>query len=141
MKTIKKNVYYCDFCKKKGLSASALSKHEKHCTGNINRVCRMCEGNQPNYQEAVDRLGPRVKQIPESSHPFGDESTALMKTIMDDLVDIAEGCPACCLTLIRQLSPLLPIVGPSLPYNYKEEVASWWKERTAENAPDYGDIY
>lgn len=29
MKTIKKNVYYCDFCKKKGLSKYHLEIHEK----------------------------------------------------------------------------------------------------------------
>ena len=42
MKTLLKKVYYCDFCKKKGMSASAMSVHEKHCTLNPNRQCRLC---------------------------------------------------------------------------------------------------
>lgn len=37
-----KKVYYCDFCKKKGMSAASMSKHEKHCTLNSNRQCRLC---------------------------------------------------------------------------------------------------
>lgn len=42
MKTIIKKVYYCDFCKKHGLSSGSLKKHEKHCTNNPNRFCRIC---------------------------------------------------------------------------------------------------
>ena len=43
MRTVLKKVYYCDFCKKKGLSASSISKHEKHCTLNPKRECRLCK--------------------------------------------------------------------------------------------------
>ena len=43
MKTLLKKVYYCDFCKKKGMSASAMSKHEKHCTLNPTRECGLCK--------------------------------------------------------------------------------------------------
>jgi len=31
MKTELKKVYYCEFCKKHGLSASSISRHEKYC--------------------------------------------------------------------------------------------------------------
>ena len=37
-----KKVYYCDFCKKKGMSAASMSKHEKHCTLNPSRQCGLC---------------------------------------------------------------------------------------------------
>jgi len=43
MKIVKKNVYYCGFCKKKGLSASHMYKHEKHCTANLDRQCDFCD--------------------------------------------------------------------------------------------------
>ena len=39
----KKWRYYCDFCKKAGGSAGAMAKHEKHCTNNPNRYCRLCD--------------------------------------------------------------------------------------------------
>ncbi|MCK5346673.1 MAG: hypothetical protein KAR20_24855, partial [Candidatus Heimdallarchaeota archaeon] len=41
MRVVKKNVYYCDFCKKKGLRS--LKIHEKHCTANPDRECRLCD--------------------------------------------------------------------------------------------------
>lgn len=34
MKTIKKEVYYCDFCKKHNTSKSAMVRHEKFCSAN-----------------------------------------------------------------------------------------------------------
>ena len=34
--------YICDFCGKKGLGAGHIKKHEKHCTMNPDRECRMC---------------------------------------------------------------------------------------------------
>ena len=40
MKTVKKNVYYCDFCKKRSLRS--LKTHETHCTGNPDRHCQLC---------------------------------------------------------------------------------------------------
>ena len=44
MKILIKKVYYCDYCKKKkGLSASAMTLHERHCTLNPNRICGVCE--------------------------------------------------------------------------------------------------
>lgn len=35
--------YYCDHCKRSGASGAAMAKHEKHCTMNPARACRMCE--------------------------------------------------------------------------------------------------
>ncbi len=131
MRTIRKNVYYCEFCKKKGLSAGSMSKHEKHCTSNVNRNCRMC-GFSPDYQKIIDRLIPAVKQVPEMKHPFGDEATGILKEMMDDISEEAEGCPACCLTIIRKLSLFLPVVSPSFQFDYKREVDSWWAARNAE---------
>lgn len=43
MKIIKKNVYYCNFCNKRGLSSYWMRQHEEHCTMNPNRHCNMCE--------------------------------------------------------------------------------------------------
>src|SRR5688572_17673310 len=42
MKTEKKNVYYCDYCKKRSLAANHMKTHEKHCTNNPDRQCRLC---------------------------------------------------------------------------------------------------
>ena len=44
MKTKTKNVYYCDFCKKHGLSKHAMEYHEKICSYNPanHRPCQTC---------------------------------------------------------------------------------------------------
>jgi len=42
MKVKLKKVYYCDFCKKKGLRIDRLRSHELSCTMNPNRICGLC---------------------------------------------------------------------------------------------------
>ncbi len=42
MKTKKVNRYWCDYCNKAGLSKSSMERHEKHCTLNPSRSCRVC---------------------------------------------------------------------------------------------------
>ncbi len=138
MKTIKKNVYYCDFCKKKGLSASAMTKHEKHCTGNLDRECRMC-GFLPDYRKIIATITPFVEDVPEPEHPFGDAATAALDRAVAEVMDKVEGCPACCLTILRATTHLLPPLA-SFQFKYKDEVEAWWEERNDENAPDYSDI-
>ncbi len=48
MKTKLKNVYYCDFCKKHSLASWAMKEHEKHCTLNPDRICRVCDNKDKN---------------------------------------------------------------------------------------------
>lgn len=43
MKIKTRTVYYCDFCKKKSFRKSSMEKHEKHCTMNPKRECRLCK--------------------------------------------------------------------------------------------------
>jgi len=132
MKTIKKNVYYCDFCKKKGLSGGAISKHEKHCTGNVNRTCRMCgNSHRMNIPELVKELKLRFRVLPENERKWDEESTAQeliewhsSKITLKEIEDYSEGCPSCTLTIIRGLN-ILPY--EDFGFNYKQEVASWWE--------------
>ena len=43
MKTKLRQRHYCDFCKKSGGSRYHMERHEKYCTMNPKRECRMCE--------------------------------------------------------------------------------------------------
>lgn len=43
MKELTKKVFYCDYCKKHGLSKSSMSRHEKWCNYNPENR-RACEG-------------------------------------------------------------------------------------------------
>ena len=74
--------YYCEFCKKSGGLKSAMVLHEKHCTMNPNRQCRMCE--------KIDGIQkPMVELI------------ALAKDL-SKLRDAASDCPMCILAALRQ---------------------------------------
>lgn len=108
MKIIKKNVYYCEHCKKKGLSASAMTKHERGCTANPKRECRMCDGND--IPEIVSMLKTRfeleVKKLRE--HDWGHEYEETVVNWKGDVIKVDEvrnlvdGCPTCMLAVIRQ---------------------------------------
>lgn len=79
--------YKCDFCGKKSYSGGHMAKHEKHCTANDNRECRVCklvEGKQRGMEELVMAAWCGI----------------------DVLREVAGGCPACMLSAIRRMPPL-----------------------------------
>ena len=135
-----KKVYYCDFCKKKSLKT--LEKHEKHCTGNINRECRMC-GITPNYQEIVDKLKARyhiVRDEPTFENMFsfqqviwhGEEITG------KEITDLVDQCPACALTIIKHIDASII----NIDFNYTEKCKELWSEFNEEyHHPDVGYCY
>jgi len=49
MHSVRKLVYYCDYCRKYKLTPHSMGVHETHCTLNPNRVCRMpqCVPDEP----------------------------------------------------------------------------------------------
>ncbi len=123
MRTKKVNRYYCDFCKKSNCSASAISKHERGCTANPNRVCSMhkhCEGEQKPMADLVGCL---------TSHGTDKDWTAGMV----QLREMASNCPACILAAIRQ-SELQKLEldeeginhGPQFDFDFKKELAEFW---------------
>jgi hypothetical protein len=73
MKQAIKPVYYCDFCKKKGLSKHAMVKHEKFCSGNPenNVACQGCvnlEETVVAYGYSYDTLGEGYGVIPDGGY-------------------------------------------------------------------------
>lgn len=131
MKTIKKNVYYCDFCKKKGLSAPAISKHEKHCTSNPNRDCGLCH-QKIDYIGIAEKLKARYKIENEYLEIIDYWSDRVIWTdkpiIIDELFDLMEGCPACVLTVMKLAGLTKYIFQSELPFNYSKEREEWWAE-------------
>ena len=114
--------YYCDFCKKANCSSYAISEHEKHCTMNPDRQCRMCQWQ------------PKVKPLTvmEMKDALG-VSFARLRFLVQ--------CPACILATIRQSGK-----SPFNDYNFeygKEAEAYWehvkkkWEESEA-HAAMYG---
>lgn len=87
MRKVKRWRYYCDFCKKSLGHAFYMKRHEKNCTNNPDRSCRMC-------QFAGLATVP-VKDLIDSLGNGGAEG-------LKNLKEKADGCPACMLAAIRQ---------------------------------------
>lgn len=134
MKVVKKNVYYCDHCKKRGLSLSHMRTHEWHCTANPNRSCRACENG--NIVELIHGFKTRftLKEILSFADPFegndirNNDSHEVIWTgepvTLKEVMDSVEGCPNCTLAILRQ-------VGFNRHYfhfdefKYKELLSKW----------------
>jgi hypothetical protein len=140
MKVIKKNVYYCAFCKKKSLKS--LKGHEKHCTGNLDRECKLCKCDY-NYRKIVEGLKARFsfKEIPiKILLNINEPDFYCTKEIIwngepitaEEISDLVEGCPICMLTIIKNLTLdnyerlLLQI-----KFDYKNELGNYWNERNS----------
>lgn len=117
--------YSCDFCKKANCSAGAMTKHERGCTNNPNRVCGMC------------------KLVEGEQKPIA-ELAAAARISLERLREVAGGCPACMLAGIRQAGPIDDVnelnnfITIMQDFCFKDECKSVWKEfndREAENLP------
>lgn len=120
--------YFCEFCGKGSLSGGHMRAHEKHCTANPNRICRM----------------HKYFDVPQC--PMEDLIEALAQNPNDhglaDLRKLAGGCPICILAAIRQSGickwdgdPTNPPV--DLSFNFKFELAEAWKAINDAAAEDY----
>ena len=125
MKTLKKNVYYCDFCKKRSLRS--LKNHEAHCTGNPDRTCRLCAAVR-DYRALMGKL-PFTK---DDDCEFGEN----IGVKSDELMDLVGGCPACALTVLRLFMRARHAETNlfSSDFNFKKELDEWWEAKNDERA-------
>ncbi len=132
MRIVRKNVYYCDFCKKKGLSRYHLEEHEGNCTGNVNRCCGMCN-NKVDYGPMIERFKGQMKSHDtgggEADGLTGECFTYKITTIqqkpgLDEIFDSVEDCPACVLTILRACG----LCGHEweMGFDWKTEKDKWW---------------
>lgn len=129
MRTRKVNRYWCDFCGKAGLSGSHMAKHEKHCTMNPNRECRVCkmvEANQKPIAVLVALL-PDISGTPLEEAAFlGFSDLELqLKNTLPKLREAAGNCPACILAALRQAKIPVPAAHD---FNFTEEMKSVWRD-------------
>ena len=111
--------YWCDFCKKGSLSGGHMASHEKHCTANPNRICRLCL-----------RTGLTQRPIAELMACL---NTKKENGGLADLRELTENCPICILAAIRQSGICKWDGDPENPaytitFDFKMELASWWSE-------------
>lgn len=130
MKVKKKNVYYCDFCNRHSLSPS-LKIHEKHCTANPDRECRLCE------RESVKEIIEKYRKY-FTVHPPNKAVKFIKEFTLNDIeCELDYTCPNCILTIIRCLGLNRYYFDKKFEFNYKKELDEWWaaeNERAMEEA-------
>ena len=75
--------YYCQYCKKSGCSGGIIAKHEGSCTNNPSRKCAAC----------------KLAQLEQRPMP---DLVAAIRDGIEKCKEVAEGCPMCILSAIRQ---------------------------------------
>jgi hypothetical protein len=89
VKTVKQ--FVCEFCGKKQYALGAMRRHERHCTANPGRECRMC---------ALTPDGCSAAHLPKLVAMLADEEELPRERMRK--VREATDCPACTLAAIRQ---------------------------------------
>lgn len=112
----KVNRYYCDFCRKAGCSSGHMKKHEKHCTANPNRACRLCQTPHRDFA-SLRKFVEGINEQPDE--PVGE--------IPKELRDAVGNCPACILATLRQEQGRHVYT-----FDFKKELEAWWAEKNDE---------
>ena len=118
MKSRMRRQYYCDFCRKSSGHAGHMRRHEEACTGNPNRVCKMCV-----------KLGVVQRPIADIVADVRKNEAGLNKIMSSGehqsicvqiLRTAAQGCPACMLATLRD-------TWLALEWDFQEEMREAWK--------------
>lgn len=122
MKVKRVNRYYCEFCKKSGCSGGHIAKHERHCTRNPNRICRMCkmvgQEQQPKIMD-LKLLLPTPVKFPDRDYEY-----FLVTELTREFLEATGGCPACTLAAILQSGYPMG----AYDYDFKTEAKKVWDE-------------
>lgn len=120
--------FSCDFCGKASCSGGHIARHERHCTKNPNRVCRMCArvGEQ---QPAISALMDSVEWGPMAGFDDVDELR------IGKLRAVSHNCPACILAALRQVTTPDGDVGTGGDFKFNEERLAWLEDYRASLMP------
>ena len=136
MRTKKVNRYWCDFCNRAGLSAGHMRSHEKHCTMNPARECRVCKlvdgGRYADF--VMPPLADLVQMLPDPAlfkrtyegttvEYFDASLDEVAGAVLSELRAAAGGCPACILAAIRQRGIPVPMVEK---FSFADEMKEIW---------------
>ncbi len=132
MRRVKRWRFYCDFCKKAGGSGGHIARHEKGCTLNPGRVCRVC-GMISADQKPIENI---IRHLPKhSDYPcvgdgpycdlieYSDEYQTAIEICMPELRAYVENCSACIMAALRQSGIPVPFVES---FNFTDEMGAIW---------------
>jgi len=106
MRTKRKLVYYCDFCKKHTLTKHSMVVHESHCTLNPARECRMCFEATGVSMSVDERMAlaaelkskmAQAKELARKRESYDIDGSEALTWLLGQV----DECPACVLTIIR----------------------------------------
>ena len=135
--------YYCDFCGKGGCSKGHMATHEKHCTMNPNRKCRMHKFTLETEEDSFDPNMDTLLSILPNPEWIEDEWGGLtlyafsqeeITKSMDELRERADNCPACILSVLRQKG----IDGEMVGFDFKKEKMEMFSGYNDSMADAYG---
>jgi hypothetical protein len=130
-----KKVYYCDFCKKHGLSSYWMREHEKHCTLNPDRRCGMpwC-GASPSVNLISETFFHIMRNMTSEGSFPGHEHCAIDSDYIRGLLDETE-CAACTLSVLRIASAPVRDADHTIgwDWDYKKEALSQLSDYQREN--------
>lgn len=130
-KTVKR--HYCEYCKKAMSQRPAMEKHEKHCTLNLNRSCRMCDviGEHNDIKTLLAMIPNQIitKEncvIFEIDYDQVSNESEILQAFRE-MKEKANNCPACILAVLRQYRKENDRM--YIPWDYKENVDAFWSEQ------------
>jgi len=139
MKTKRVLRYWCDFCNKTGGSSFHMISHEKHCTLNPNRECKVCL--MINGSSVPVPISELLEILPDSneynekgdgeSHRRLYEQVLIAMPVLREKVD---NCPACIMAALRQKKIPVPMVEG---FSFKDEMKSIFSVYNEENRQNY----
>ena len=114
-------IWYCEYCGKRYFRNSP--KHEKYCTMNPDRECRMCKVKR-DYRELETSARMLMLLTPK------DEEFDVGK-----VESMVECCPACTLTLVRMIQRRCEdrFLGAFFHWDYRERCTWWWEWQQEKN--------
>lgn len=142
MRIVKRNRYYCDFCKKAGGSGGHIAKHERSCTKNPNRICKVC-GLLEVQQVPIADLKALLPQCKATDFGFEDDASStvenLVRIALPRLREKAHNCPACIMAALRQSGIPVPL---AKDFNFTNEMKDIWQEINEANLREchYGNF-
>lgn len=119
--------FWCEHCHKGGCGKWQMERHEKHCTLNPNRECRMCGDRGRDYAQLAQELSKYSR-----NYSFDEDHCSISKKGVDWLRKELDGCPACMLAVLRMGKMW------NNDWQYKTEHEAWWTERNSEYLENAG---
>lgn len=115
MLTVKRDVYYCEYCKRHRMTARSILDHEPRCIYNPDRtVCGWHDDEKP-YSHAGTLAANLKDRLPKEGDPLGWLRIG------------ADGCPACMLAAVVQ-ADLDLFEREDLGFVYQDEVKRFRSE-------------